>query len=85
MAVRDKKPWKPTNVAREIFEALEALGGEASTEEIARKTRLGNNGVSVTLGSIGGHGYIKCLGGRRNNARLRNQVRWKIVRPLPPR
>ncbi len=39
---------------REIYQALEDLGGEATLWDIAKKAELNTNGVSQTLGRMSG-------------------------------
>ena len=76
------KTHKPTKVARSIYKALEELGGEGTTSQIAAKSGFSNNSVSVSLGAMTWR-YVECLGGQRTNIRLRNEVRWKITAPMP--
>ncbi len=73
------REWKPTEMARKVFTALQELGGEADTTAITKQAKEGHNtnGVSVSLGALHNTGYVKYLSGKRN------QKRWKIIRELP--
>ncbi len=55
-----------------ILSALEELGGEATTRQIAEKVNLHVNGVSQSLGAM--FEYVECLDGRAG------ETRWKLVR-----
>jgi signal recognition particle receptor subunit beta len=46
-----------------ILAALEELGGEATTKQIAEKVSLHTNGVAQSLSAMSPK-YVKCLGGR---------------------
>jgi hypothetical protein len=52
---------------KEILKALEELGGEATTRQIAAKTNLNVNGVSQSLGAMKEH--VSCLGGKAGETR----------------
>ena len=54
---------------KEILKALEELGGEATTWQIAEKVNLNVNGVSQTLGALA---QTICLGGRGR------KTKWKL-------
>lgn len=73
-----KKPWKPTAMAREVFFALERLGGESDISSITKEAgQSSSNGVSVTLGALERRGYVKCTWAKRFI------TRWQIVKNLP--
>ncbi|MFA5172958.1 MAG: hypothetical protein WC435_00950 [Candidatus Paceibacterota bacterium] len=54
---------------RTILTALEELGGEATTLQIAQKVNLPANGVSQSLGALSQQ--VECLGGRGGKTRWR--------------
>lgn len=53
-----------------VFEALFNLGGEATTQQIAKETGMNVNGLSQTLGFMAN---VLCLGGKGR------ECRWKII------
>lgn len=57
---------------RLILSALEELGGEATTRQIAEKVGLHVNGVSQSLGAL--HERAECLGGQAG------ETKWKLRR-----
>lgn len=52
---------------RLILEALQSLGGEATTRQIADKVNLHVNGVSQSLGAMTEH--VSCLGGKAGDTK----------------
>lgn len=57
-----------------ILAALEKLGGEATTRQIAEKVNLHVNGVSQSLSALYKHEHVIYLGGRNG------EIRWKLIR-----
>ncbi len=55
---------------RDILQALNDLGGTATTREVALRVRLSVNGVSQSLGAL--FEYVQCHGGRGG------EVKWSI-------
>ena len=53
-----------------ILEALEKLGGKATTRQIANKVKLNVNGISQSLGVMP---EVKCLGGDAG------ETEWKLL------
>ncbi len=60
---------------KEILAALKELGGEATTRQVAEKTRLNVNGVSQSLGAYSMRERVEYLGGKRG------ECRWKLKQP----
>lgn len=58
---------------KSIIAALEILGGEATTKEIAEKINLSVNGVSQSLGAL--YKYVDCLGNGSGG-----NIKWKLKR-----
>lgn len=52
-----------------ILAALQDLGGEASTRQIAKKVGFNTNGVSQSLGAM--YDHVACLGGRGGDTKWR--------------
>lgn len=56
----------------DILKALDELGGEATTREIALATALNVNGVAQSLGVLQNE-YVACLGGRGG------ETKWELI------
>ena len=55
---------------RDILAALENLGGEATTRQIAERTGFNVNGVSQSLGAL--YKHVQRLGGNAG------EIKWKL-------
>ncbi len=58
---------------RNILEALQSLGGEATTRQIAAKVDLHINGVSQSLGASSMSSRVRYLGGKAG------ETKWALT------